>query len=631
MMVEKYMRIALLGVFFQCICSNPYLHAQTADARMDHFDINYYFFNLEVSPANSDIRGNVEVHVNFISENPDTLVLELTDQATVDSIWLNDEPTVFVHSGDLVKIPLEQAFGIDDSARVNFFYAAHGRNFDINEGISNYSDSEGRSVTWTLSEPFYSKNWFPCKQVLEDKIDSARLHFTCSDNFRVGSNGKLQDIVRLDSNKLRYEWMTAYPTAYYLFSFAVAEYMEYSFYAPTGEGDSVLVQNYIYNDSAYLERNRTDIDATGDLITLFSNLLGPYPFRKEKYGHCLAPIQGGMEHQTMTTLSDFRFNLVSHELAHQWFGDHVTCSSWQDIWINEGFASYFELIAIEFLRSKPEYVSWLTESLMLITSRPAGSVYVPESEINSDSRIFDHRLSYEKGAYLLHMLRYEIADDTLFFEALRNYLTEYAGKVATAEDFRISVENTTGMDFSAFFAQWYYGEGYPNLDILWSQKGDTLALTIEQFPTAPESTPFFDITFDLQLNFFGGDTLIRVNPASNKAEIRIPIRHRVYQITPDPEKWMLAIFNSITRVFQEDSTANFAVFPNPLQDEFIIENYQIGLPFHAKLFTNHGVLIDEMEGIAAFTSFNTSNLKMGLYLLAITRESTREVHQIMKY
>ncbi len=104
----------------------------------------------------------------------------------------------------------------------------------------------------------------------------------------------------------------------------------------------------------YFKQNKAAIDKTGDLILLYSDLFGDYPFANEKYGHCVAPFGGGMEHQTMTTLVNFSFLLVAHELAHQWFGDFVTCSTWQDIWINEGFASYAEYLANQYLKSQED-------------------------------------------------------------------------------------------------------------------------------------------------------------------------------------------------------------------------------------------------------------------------------------
>ena len=153
----------------------------------------------------------------------------------------------------------------------------------------------------------------------------------------------------MPGNKLRYEWKSNYPIAYYLISFAVSEYQEYNIYAhPAGMGgDSLLIQNFIYDAPGCLDYYKAGIDETVGMVELFSDLYSLYPFHQEKYGHCLTAIGGGMEHQTMSTMGNFNFGLVAHELGHMWFGDNVTCATWSDIWINEGFATYTDYLARE--------------------------------------------------------------------------------------------------------------------------------------------------------------------------------------------------------------------------------------------------------------------------------------------
>ncbi|MEZ5198242.1 MAG: hypothetical protein R2764_18190 [Bacteroidales bacterium] len=157
--------------------------------------------------------------------------------------------------------------------------------------------------------------------MLTDKADSVRIHITTSSENKAGSIGILQAAVPLPNNKVRYEWKSNYPIAYYLISFAVAEYQDYSIYSKPDYllGDSILIQNYIYDSPECLNYYKTGIDKSSLFLKLFSDLFAAYPFNKEKYGHCLAGLSGGMEHQTMTTIGRFDFSLVAHELGHMWF------------------------------------------------------------------------------------------------------------------------------------------------------------------------------------------------------------------------------------------------------------------------------------------------------------------------
>ncbi len=179
----------------------------------------------------------------------------------------------------------------------------------------------------------------------------------------------------------------------------------------------------------------------------------------------MAPMGGGMEHQTMTTLHDFSFYLVAHELAHQWFGDFITCGNWQDIWINEGFASYLEYVAAQELLGQAAADEWMANAMSIALRETSGSVYVPEERVDDTYRLFDYGLTYKKGATLLHMIRFILDDDALFFSTLKVYLEAYGNGLATGADFQEILESESGMDFSCFFDQWYYGEGFPEVQM----------------------------------------------------------------------------------------------------------------------------------------------------------------------
>ncbi|MCK4345705.1 MAG: hypothetical protein KAX05_10510, partial [Bacteroidales bacterium] len=373
-------------------------------------------------------------------------------------------------------------------------------------------------------------------------------------------------------NKTRYEWKSSYPIVYYLISVTVADYMDYSIYAkPEGYIDSILIQNYIYDDSSYLETNKDLINETKDLVELFSELYSLYPFEKEKYGHCVAPMGGGMEHQTMTTLNDFRFFLVAHELGHMWFGDNVTCATWQDIWINEGFASYTEYLAYQYLRDQETADLWMKNAHDRAKNEPEGSVYIPFEDANSVNRIFSGNLSYKKGAAIVHMIRFELDNDSVFFQVLQDFQNTFKDSVATGLDFKDVLEATSGKDFVDFFDQWYFGEGFPSFGIEWSQNGDTVLIRSSQTPSSLNN-PLFKTSLEFKLNYSGGDTTVRVFQDKDIQSFSVYIPFQITGLIVDPDNWILHQISSIDHIadYQKFKENKFKIYPNPFSSDLNI-------------------------------------------------------------
>ncbi|NJK86786.1 MAG: M1 family metallopeptidase [Bacteroidales bacterium] len=448
--------LVYIVLFFCTLISS----AQTISGQ-EKFDVSFYKIDLNVNDSSIYIEGSATIVLSLLSAS-DSLNFELVDGYTIDSVYVDDNLAKFSHKNDIlsVDVPSEK-----EKMTIVVFY--HGSAYEElpGDGIFHRRGFNDKGYTYTLTEPFAAKYFFPCKQVLDDKADSVHVFITTDNNLKAGANGRLVNSIPLADNKIRYEWKSQYPIAYYLISFAVGDYFEYSFTTHLDDQDSVFVQNYMYNDSSYFEDNKYNIDLTGNFLVLFSNLFGKYPFFEEKYGHCTVPIGGGMEHQTMTTLSNFSFLLVSHELAHQWFGDNVTCAEWNDIWINEGFASYGEYLAEEFLDSKDEANLWMAEAHEFIMSEPGGSVYVPKGLENDEDRLFDYRLSYKKGAAIIHMMRQEVNNDVVFFDVLTTFQERYKDSVATGEDFKALLEEKSGIDFTWFLTNGIMGKDIPFLKL----------------------------------------------------------------------------------------------------------------------------------------------------------------------
>jgi aminopeptidase N len=598
-----------------------YYAPRSVDALLEKYDVTFYFLDLNIENNTTALSGNVTIQAKPTVTALDTFAFELASAMTVDSIFVDGIEHAFNHQNDMTYVPLVNPIQLGDPFAIKIFYhgtPAAGQDFS---GV--FTDSSAtyhKRVTWTLSEPYAAKEWWPTKQDLTDKADSVWVFLTTSPGNRAGSEGLLKGITAMPNGKFRYEWKSRYPIDYYLISYAVSDYQDYRLYAHPAGTDSILIQNYIYNTPACLNDNKTAIDGTAATMELFSGLFGPYPFRAEKYGHCLTQFGGGMEHQTMTTIGYFSFEIIAHELGHSWFGDKVTCATWNDIWINEGFATYADYLAHHFLTT-PFYDSvWLRTVNDKVKAEPGGSVYVPEEELGNVSRIFDERLTYQKGALLLHMIRFELQDDDMFFHVLQTYVDEYGDSVATGDNFRDWLESVSGKDFTDFFSQWYYGEGYPVFDILWHQGNDTLSIISTQ-TTSTSVTPLFKMLVPYKLVFDdGSDTTLLLRQETNLETYKIPVNKVIDSIEFDPEQWILHRLNRIVSGLEEtESPVHFTLGPNPAKDYLrIFLSHPAHLPYHLIISDLAGRIIMTGDLDNSDHMIDVSQLSSGVYLVSLS-------------
>lgn len=614
--------------------SKRYRHFETAPPKneaLQDYDVSSYNLNLEVSPLDTYISGFATMTARSSRESLDTLIMELVQEMKIDSLFLNQSAIgEYLHQEDLVVIPLENPLQAGDIFQVTVHYAGTSTRGGVQ---SSFNEQYDEYVTWTLSESFHAKDWFPCKEVLTDKADSATVTLTTFGGYTAVSNGLLEKQEELENGKIRFTWKTRYPIEYYLISFAVSDYQEYQFLSETGiPGDSVRIVNYLYDHPDCLSDNKSKILDAKRFMDLFSGLFGPYPFREEKYGHALTEIGGGMEHQTLTTLGNFSWRIVSHELAHQWFGDYVTCGNWQDIWINEGFASYGEYLALEFLDSKQAATDWMSLAHEKAKTKPQGSVYVPFQEARNEARIFDYALSYKKGAALLHMIRYRIGDDDLFFSLLRDFLNLYSHSYATGENFRDLLNERTNIDFNPFFEQWYYGQGFPYYEASWNMANDSLYLTIHQATTS-EVTSFFSIPLEVELSNYQHDTLIRVDPNSMTDSWAIPVSFEVSKVSLDPRNYIINGQGPVTKVAElGGDSERFIIYPNPAREIILIQTtyFDVGAPFKVYVYTPTGQKIYAGTLNGTNESIAVSKWKPGLYFLEIVGKNEHLCKKIIK-
>jgi aminopeptidase N len=602
---------------------------------LHHYDVGFYLFDLNVENNSVYVSGSVSMIAKVVAEQLDTVAFELIDQMVIDSVFINGSKLDFFRESDEVFVPLFNPIGQGSDFETVVFYYGTPPTGNFFSGVSSVFDSTwNKNVTWTLSEPFNAREWWPTKQVLTDKADSVWVFLTTSNENKAGSNGLLTNVVSLPNNKVRYEWKSRYPIAYYLISFAVAEYQEYNVYAHIDgmNGDSLLIQNFIYDSPGCLTNYKAGLDRTVPVMELFSDLYSMYPFHEEKYGHCLTALSGGMEHQTMTTIGGFGLGIVSHELGHMWFGDNVTCATWSDIWINEGFATYSDYLAHEKIAGDHWPHLWLTLVHNNVLLSPEGSVYVPPEEVQYDNvlRIFNSKLSYHKGALLLHMIRYELNDDDLFFQVYKNFQEQFADSVATGLDFMHVLNEISGLDFTQFFDQWYFGEGYPVYYISWDQDGSDFTFESVQTTTVPEVTPFFRMPLPCRLYFSdGSDTTIVFQQSENEMTFNFQLEKQIDSLAVDPELWVLKKVAYLNNVQTTNISDLIRIFPNPVTHHLYLDNpHQLSI--RLEVMNVGGKSVANFESMQHQNRVDLSDLTSGIYFLKMETENISGVFKIIK-
>ncbi len=556
--------------------------------KMERYDVQWYKLDIALENNSRNVAGSAIMRVRVGAQPLDSLAFELykapasagAGAATllIDSVVVGGRrsPGVLRQGHDATAaLPTPAAAGAVVQARIYYHGTApNGNSAAIGNALNtrNYYSQGGviypYNTTWSLSEPFSAHEWFPCKQVLTDKADSSAVSVTTTLPNKVGSNGLLRRTVLLPNNKVRYEWSTRHPIDYYLISVAVAPYIEYVNYANPAGGPRIPVVNYVYNQAA-LDFYKAQIDLTPGFIENYSNLFGLYYFADEKYGHAMAPIGGGMEHQTMTTQDGFNFTLTAHELFHQWFGDNVTCGSWEDIWLNEGFASYGEYLSLQAFSTPAAARGWMDQAqgyAQTSNGNGSGTVRVPDT--TNVGRIFSYNLSYKKGAAVVHMLRYLCHDDARFFRVLCTYQRQYSTRTARTLDLQRLFEVELGRPLDYFFRQWYRGEGYPKFDVRWHQVGNNLYLRVAETASIPTVTPFFQTEVDYTLTLQDGSTrVLRLNQTQASQAFSTLVNGPVASIAVDAAGWLPDLPGSV----QQDPalTGNdptLQVYPNPARD-----------------------------------------------------------------
>ncbi len=500
-------------------------------------DVQHYDLTLEVRPSTQEVIGTCVMTVVVKQPTLNAFRFRLRENLLITGVWLDGRPISFTREGiTTVRADFDRPYAMNETFQLRVDY--QGTPVSRGFGSFNFTTrSSGAVIVWTLSEPWYAYTWWPAK---DENTDKATLTFSIivPSSMVVAANGVLQGVDNLPNNRLRYRYRHDYPITVYLVAFAATNYNTWS-RTFTYNGSTMPVVFYIYpeNDTS---SNRAAWERCIPMLGTFSDLFGLYPFFNEKYGIYQFPFGGGMEHQTMTGQGGFGESLTAHELAHQWWGDMVTCATWHDIWLNEGFATYCEALWEEF---KPGSSGFPALKAAMQARRPSsvnGSVY--RYDISDINQIFDSNFSYRKGAWVLHQLRW-VLGDARFFDLLSRYRQRFEYNSATTEDFIAVAEEVYGASMRWFFDRWVYGVGAPSYRWGWSStrvnNKDYLLLSIRQV----QSSSYGIYTMPIGIRATIGSTnrdLRTWNSAATQYYV-LPVNGTVSAVQFDPDEWILKV------------------------------------------------------------------------------------------
>lgn len=445
-------------------------------------DVINYRFALELQDQDDRILGTADVNLRFVSEGETSLRFDLTNRdtatgrgMTVSAVSAAGVSLAFTHRDNALTITLPRRFEKDQRLHVQIAYAGVPAS-----GLKIANNKHGDRTFFSDNWPDKARNWLPTVDHPYDKATSEMV-VTAPAHYQVVSNGLLVEEIDLPGSRRRTHWRQSVPIAPWLYVLGVARFAVQ--HVDTFQGKAI--QTWVYaqdRDAGFHDFAVT----TRDVLEFYSNKVGPFSYEK------LANVQsnsvsGGMEAASAIFYSEGSVtgdrsvrwrNVVIHEIAHQWFGNAVTESDWDDVWLSEGFATYFTLLYIEHAYGRDEFLSGLEDSRRRV---------IEFDKLRPDYRVVHDNLSdmsqvttgqiYQKGSWLLHMLRGMIGDEA-FWSGIRSYYRAHQDGHATTADFRAEMERASGKDLRVFFDQWLTRGGLVRLDGDWTYSAAAKSIAI---------------------------------------------------------------------------------------------------------------------------------------------------------
>ena len=494
-------------------------------------DILHYDLSFDLHPETKSFNASAIIKAKFRKELKQ-IDLNFYDNFDITLVQLNGKEVPFINKEKRLTI-------FPDTISTDTFYIRidySGK--PVSAGLAGFVFGEinNKSLIYTLSEPTSASSWFPCNDFPNDKA-MLDIHITNDSSDVSVSNGKLIS-VKTEGDRRTYNWKTIYPISTYLICIYSSEYSEFNdYYVSINKQDTMQISYFVLPDK--LEEAKIDFRDHPQMLRTFSRMFGEYPFIKEKYGVAeFLWYMGAMENQTITgvppniiTGKGFNEDILVHELAHHWWGDAIGPKYWKDIWLNEGFATYSEALYFEAESGKSALISTM---LAKKQSSYPGTLADP-------GRFLFTTTVYNKGAWLLHMLRFEIGDSS-FFSSLKKYYQSYKYSNAATEDFVRICENESGKNLTSFFNQWLNRHDYINFKYSWKtdveKSNSKVYLTIIQ---EKDENSCYSFPLEVEVKFDSTSTKrFKFQVDKKISDFQFELDRKPIELILDPDSWLLA-------------------------------------------------------------------------------------------
>lgn len=508
------------------------------------YDVRHIRGDLRFDVVKSEIRGTSTITFSPLSRVGDqSATIDCGPELKVSQVTIGAKPCQFEHQGNELRLTLDRVYQPNETCTVVIHYAGsptRGVRF-----IKPSPDFPGRKAcAWTVGEPEDAHNWIPCYDSPNDRFTSEMV-VTVDKPLMAVSNGDLLSSKDNPDGTSTYHWKLDRELTAYLMSIDIAEFNVYH----DKLGD-LPVDYYVLKEVDEATARRA-MGKAPKMIDFFNNSIGTaYPYNR--YAQvCIPEFGGGMEHTSKTTMTDSILvdaiahrdrhsdSLVAHELAHQWFGDLMTCRDWSNLWLNEGFASYFDVLFAEHDRGEDAFRLVMANHLSNYLGSDRGYRRpIVETRYGDPWSMFDS-VTYDKGACILHALRGTLGDDA-WWKGIREYVAEHKGKNVETADLRKSLEKSTGRDLGWFFDQWVFHGGHPELKASWRYEDSdkSVRIKVEQVQQVDEITPLFRLSTTIELGDDAGIRSIPVVIDGKTHEFIIPSAGKPKMVRIDPKGWI---------------------------------------------------------------------------------------------